>query len=512
MRIFRIIKRILFFVITCVLVCSVVACSDKSKLDLSDSISLYGTPSFLKNGKTYCPWEYISVTNFCYRALFVAQADTDEIVPDMVDKYEISDDGLHYYMTLKDDLIWSDGEVIDLEDVIFSFETALKIKEINTMFQTTFSYIKGATEYMKGEVDYIAGVEVVDDMLHIELEKPMNIFLSVLAQFAILPEHALNDEPISAVSTCDFWLDPVVSGMYKRGAFVPTEYLTYVFNECYTGEEPEIQTLYMRSDFSIDEIDYTTTSDVTQILEYRSMAGMKEYEVDASFYRYLLFKDVKNGIVDPVMNDSKLRQAIVFAINTEMIMNDIYYSSGSLLNTNFETYQFELSKSMIEECGYDFSRPLVILTPFVDAVSIDLMEAMAADLEAVGFTVTTIFGGNIYTDSYDMALNDLSTIDETQWYMEFDQRHELRINNFAEADAFDALLDELLATTDSKEQEEKLGELQSLSIELAYKFPMLTMNHKAYINKYKISVPSDFVFGNARYRYDMRMEDWNFVS
>ncbi|MFI3175203.1 MAG: ABC transporter substrate-binding protein [Bacillota bacterium] len=505
-------KRIFCTLLSLLLALSTVACSAKTQADTSAVLNLYGVPSFIKEGKTSFPWLYISVTNFCYRTLFITEADDTGIYSDLVKEYEISDDRLRYSLTLKDDLIWSDDETLDLDDVVFSMESVLKTDQVNSMFSTTFSYIKGAEEYMKGEAGSISGLVRDGERLHIELEKPMYSFLAILAQFAILPEHALNIVPISEIHNCDFWLDPVVSGMYKRGEHVPNEYLTYAYNENYGGVMPEIKTLLMRSDFALEEIDYTTTSNVEQILSYRSIPSMKEYDVSAVFYRYLLFKDVKNGIVDPVMNDPNLRKAILHAIDTESILNHVYYSSGSLLNKNSETYNLEEAKRILEEVGYDFNRPLVILTPFVDSVSIDLIEAIAGDLEKVGFTVTPIFGGNIYNDSYDIALNDLSAIDEFQWYMEFDQTNALRQNNFADAEAFDVLIDELLATTNEEERAEKINELELLSNDLVYKFPLLTMNHKAYINKYKIAVPSTLVFGNARYRYNMHMEDWIFVS
>ena len=44
-----------------------------------------------------------------------------KLVPDLAESYEVSDDGLTYTFTMKDGLKWSDGEELNAEDVVYSW-------------------------------------------------------------------------------------------------------------------------------------------------------------------------------------------------------------------------------------------------------------------------------------------------------------------------------------------------------------------------------------------------------
>src|SRR5215467_15566569 len=54
-----------------------------------------------------------------YDTLF-AQDANGEIKPQMVESYDISDDKLHYTLTLRDGLLWHDGTPVTSEDCIAS--------------------------------------------------------------------------------------------------------------------------------------------------------------------------------------------------------------------------------------------------------------------------------------------------------------------------------------------------------------------------------------------------------
>ena len=56
-----------------------------------------------------------------YDTLFALDENL-EIQPQMVDSYEISDDNLTYTFTLRDGLLWHDGEPVTSEDAIASIE------------------------------------------------------------------------------------------------------------------------------------------------------------------------------------------------------------------------------------------------------------------------------------------------------------------------------------------------------------------------------------------------------
>lgn len=51
-----------------------------------------------------------------------------ELQPDLAEKVEVSDDGLTYTATLRDDLKWSDGSDLTAEDFVYSWQRIVASK------------------------------------------------------------------------------------------------------------------------------------------------------------------------------------------------------------------------------------------------------------------------------------------------------------------------------------------------------------------------------------------------
>ena len=58
-----------------------------------------------------------------FDSLLDRDKDTLEMIPQLAEKYEISQDGLVYRYYLRKDAKWSDGSPFTADDVVFSFET-----------------------------------------------------------------------------------------------------------------------------------------------------------------------------------------------------------------------------------------------------------------------------------------------------------------------------------------------------------------------------------------------------
>ena len=91
---------------------------------------------------------------------------------DLATDYTLSEDGLVWTFTLRDDAYFTDGEKLTAEDVAFTLETA-----------------KAA----QGSVDltYMEQAEAEDeDIAVITLQQPTLIFRTTLASVGLVPEHA----------------------------------------------------------------------------------------------------------------------------------------------------------------------------------------------------------------------------------------------------------------------------------------------------------------------------------
>ena len=133
---------------------------------------------------------------------------------DLATGYSLSEDGLTWTFTIRDDAYFTDGEKLTASDVAFTLETA-----------------KAA----QGAVDltYMESAVAQDDAtVVITLTRPTSIFLNTLASVGIVPEHAYD---------ADYGSNPVGSGPYVFVEWKRQEQLIFTANENYYGGAPAIK-------------------------------------------------------------------------------------------------------------------------------------------------------------------------------------------------------------------------------------------------------------------------------
>lgn len=467
------------------------------------------------------------ISSLSYRALFITDPKTEEINFDLAKSCDVSEDGLIYEITLKENQLWSDCELITPEDVIFSIESIFGWEVVNSMFLSCFDSIVGASEFRTGEAKNITGLVAKDNKLTITLEKPIGILTKTLAQFAILPKHILGDVPSNEQATHNYWLNPVVSGMYNLTEIDNEKNVTYTYNENYSGQAPYINSILFSSEYKAEDFDYYDTNDVYSVFDYRAVNNKKEFDVDSIFYRYLIFNILKGDKVDPVMDDIRVRTAIIKSVDFEKIINSTYFNIASFYDSNAWkngedvegaldfSYDPEAAKNLLLEADYDFDRPLVLLDYYTDETSDYFMNLVRKYLEDVGFTVEMIPEGDLFKDefdNYDVALKGLSAFDMTEWYTEYHSSHALTQLVWGGAPIFDDLIEELFAVSSPEQKKEIEFELQKLENMNVFKYPLFTMGYKVYVNEDRIDLPEDIEFGNPRFRYDVDFENWKIIE
>ncbi len=271
------------------------------------------------------PWyNRIMATNLMYRALFLADSTLTEVTPDLADTYTVSDDGLVYTITLKDGLKWSDGQDLTVDDVQFSIETGLKAATINSIYTAAFKNIKD--------------IKTDGNTITLTLSEPYAAMLNVLAQFAILPKHSLeNADPLSLESD-PFWTNPVTSGMYALDELSVGNYFTLKRNENYEGAAPKIDKVicYFVSDYvtaaQAGNTDYVFGNAADLVEALQGMSNFTAHEVDVLFYKYFIFnmKGI-DGNENPAMQNVEVRKAIMEAIDRAPLAT--LYPNANVLNS-----------------------------------------------------------------------------------------------------------------------------------------------------------------------------------
>ncbi len=472
------------------------------------------------------PWRNANFVNsLIFSTLFVTDSSYTEVNSGIAEKYTVSDDGLTYVITIGSDYYWSDGEPVTVDDVMFSIEGFMCCEMVNSYLSSAFNNIEGATDFGEGKSNSISGLSSNGNEITIQLEEPQSTFPLMLTQFVPMPKHILGDEDMSTLtSDLEFYFDlnPVTNGLFMLDSFNEDGNLILSQNPHNPHLTSDIESVVLYFDADKADVDYYGTTDPTKMVSYRSMKGYEEYMVDVYFYRYFLFNlhGGDTGVENTVIQDVRVRQAIYHALDVETLFNDVYFSKGNLVHGGSltladEVYEYnpEKSKQLLEEAGYDFSRPFHVMYYSGDTSSRIFLEKVQSYLEAVGLTVKLTkaeVSAELYDEaSYDMMMKNLSAFNTQDWYSEYLSTSANMSKVFSKDGEFDDLFEELNATTDIDSFNKVLQELVDLEQELLYKMPMFLIGEAIYINETRLSLPDDMVFGNTRYFSDLRLDEWS---
>jgi oligopeptide transport system substrate-binding protein len=104
-----------------------------------------------------------------------------EVVPDIAESWDLSDDGTTYTFHLRDDVQFHDGKPVTAQDFKYTIERACDPATGSVVADTYLGDIVGAKAKLRGQADEVSGVVVVDDhALEITIDSPKAYFLAKL--------------------------------------------------------------------------------------------------------------------------------------------------------------------------------------------------------------------------------------------------------------------------------------------------------------------------------------------
>ncbi len=105
-----------------------------------------------------------------------------QIVPDLAERWDISEDGRTYTFYLRPGVRFHDGRELTAEDVKYSWERAAAPATGSITAESYLTDIVGVREKLDGKADEIAGVKVIDPYtLQVTIDAPKVYFLAKLA-------------------------------------------------------------------------------------------------------------------------------------------------------------------------------------------------------------------------------------------------------------------------------------------------------------------------------------------
>lgn len=327
-----------------------------------------------------------------------------EIVPDLAKDWQISDDGLLYTFHLREGVKFSNGQLLTVEDVKYSFERVLdpKTKSPRTW---VLDRIKGAKAVIEGKEFEVAGITVVDTVaaIRIELAAPFAPFLDLLTMPAgyIVPK--------KEVERCgeDFSAHVAGTGPFKLAEWRHGERMLLLANPDYFGDPPKIAGI----EYKIIPEDLTALAEFeTGRLDVLRIPSVEQERFlnDPEWKPYLLHQVGLNvyylglNCQSPPLDRVKVRQALNYAINKEVILNTILKGEGVVShgpippglpgsNKGVDPYPYDpdRARELLAEAGLSDGFSMKIYQTSNKEV-LNITEVFQAQLKQVGVTTEIV--------------------------------------------------------------------------------------------------------------------------
>ena len=332
------------------------------------------------------------------------------IEPAIAKDYKVSEDGLTYTFTLRDNVTFHNGDPVTIEDVKY-----------------TFDRLMGTTsgKPMKADFEQVVSLETPDEKtLVLTLKEPNSNFLYSLTalQAGIVPES--NDGQHNE--------NPIGTGPFKFVSYSPGNNLVLEKHDQYWVENLP----YLNQVEFVFQPDNQSALLALQAgeLDFTAVPANRIPEVENDFK--LNYQDNNSSLIitynqdrEP-FNDVKVRQAINYAINKQDIIDSVYSGYATRLGSNMspamgEYYQdglqdvytpdVEKAKALLAEAGYPDGFKTKISVSSHNTMYADLAQVAVENLREVGIDVEIevvewgIWLERIYRGrDYDMTAIDLT--------------------------------------------------------------------------------------------------------
>ena len=329
----------------------------------------------------------------------VRLGDDMEVVSDIALSWVVSENGLRYLFSLRDNVRFSSGRGVRASDFKYSFERVLDpaTRSPNTWI---FDKVLGAREFMEGEADDVEGIRVVDDKtIEIRLSKPFSPFLGLLtmpAAYVVPLEEVLHLGQ-------DFSSHPVGTGPFRLVEWLPHRHLRLERSLDYYAESAKVPGIVYRvipeeltavAEFEIGNLDVLTIPSSAYSRYLRSEKWSKLISSIKGTNTYYIGLNCQRAPFD----DPELRRAVNYAVDRSRILKTLYEGKGRLSSGPVpdilrdwpepDGYPFdpERAREVISQKGLEGLKVKYFIAAEYQ-ISVDIAEVVQSYLAEVGIEV-----------------------------------------------------------------------------------------------------------------------------
>lgn len=317
-------------------------------------------------------------------------------------------------ITIPQGEVWSDGEEITIDDVIFPYYVVGHPDYVGVRYGVGFSNVAGMAEYKNGETEEISGLERIDDYT---LKITYVNFTSSLFQAGggianyVEPEHILSEYAVTEMEDADpVRQNPVGFGPFIVDNITPGEAVAFKANPDYYRGEPAVDGLVLEivnpttivAELRAGNYDIATLP-ADQYDTYSDATNFTTLGYVENAYTYIGFKQgtwnaEENRVEydpDRVVSNKALRQAMAYAIDNDAIGSEFYYGLRENATTHIPSFFSDVHNDEIEGYYYDpeKSRELLAEAGFVDNDGDGFVEDPNGEPFTLGFA--SMSGGEV---------------------------------------------------------------------------------------------------------------------
>ena len=248
------------------------------------------------------------------------------VVPDLAEDWDISEDGTVYTFHLRENAEFHNGKPVRAQDFKWSFERACDFRTGSSTADTYLGDIVGCRDKLRGQADEVEGVEVIDEhTLQVTIDAPKTYFL---AKMSYPTAYVLDQENVERGGRT--WTNqPNGTGPFKLQEFTFGEAIVLAKNESYYRDP--VPTLD-RINFTLtggsamiryenDEVDITPVglNDIERVTDPTNPLNKDLVEETQLAVFYIGF-----NVNQPPFDDPLVRQAFNLALDKEKIVNVVY--------------------------------------------------------------------------------------------------------------------------------------------------------------------------------------------
>jgi peptide/nickel transport system substrate-binding protein len=321
-------------------------------------------PYFFTNG-----WDE-NVTEVIFARL-IGWDSQGKLVPELAQSWQVSNDNKTYTIKLRPGLVYSDGSPLTAQDIAFTL-TLLYDPSYDGEYDISLAHIAGGNEYKAGTAHSISGIKVIDPLtISITTTEPGATTLQTIGgpvlSKAYYGKHYQqgNLDELRALHG-----KPLGNGPYIYEKYIPGQEIRFHANPLYFAGKPAMARFIYRVTnaatnfqlFQTGETDYDGfTSRPDDIEQLKQLGFANIYLFGSSDYSMVAFNHKRD-----YLHDKKVRQALIYGLNREQLVEVVYQGYGQVANEPIapiswaydpqrnNDYRFNLQKAnqLLDDAGW----------------------------------------------------------------------------------------------------------------------------------------------------------------